>query len=669
MKKGLFKSLLVISFLLITFFSLYINSYAANFTYEGFKWEEFSQTYNTYWVNFCETSNDEKCEDKILKTKKGFYERLYSLLAAAEKEGNFIDDDLIIATVFYGLTPESFKDPTEGEYNPYNIDESETKDKYINGSNLDEGAKSYFEEEKDTLKTLVNSFIGYRSHCYITSSEIPKNNTCSNANNYYVGNECMERINTYKGNFWDSLGIKVFGSDAQTKCNEDASKRGVSTGILKTSSTEEVSDEFFWDYLENSDYFDKKEHLSNYYVNVLSKSGKNNMNELINDETLYKEYQEEIIKVRQRIIRGIKDVLDYDDSISTSFKQTKSSLKYWWPIGSDEVNDVDGIQMAIGEPSSVNITSPYGLRSDPITGEANSMHSGIDISGSLGVTNIIASKDGVVFDVNDGCQDGGDKSCGNKYGNYVIIQHIDNTYTLYAHLYSGSVNLKINDSVKQGQVIAKLGNSGNSTGPHLHFEVRVGGNDYSSNQDPTNFVSSTDTRPSGVESQILEWIGNMEGTGPVEGDNYKVYADSGGVLTVGHGITLKYNADQFFAHGINPSTLSVGSLVPKTIVDAIYQEDLDGRMSNVKSLLSSKGITLSENQIIALVSLQFNCGNINGFFENYETYGSSQNLCSNWWEQKALHDANGNKLGGLVKRRKAECDLFVNGNYNMNIYG
>lgn len=670
MKKVLFKRVLVISFLLITFFSSYRKIDAANFTYKDFKWEEFSKMYNTYWVSFCETSNDENCEDAILKTKRGFYERLYSLLAAAEEKGNFIDDNLIIATVFYGLTPETFRDPIEGVYNPYNIDQTDSKDKYINGEGLDDGAKSYFEQEKDTLKTLVNSFIGYRSHCYVDSNETPQNETCSNANTDYIKGKCMERINTFKGNFWDSLGIKVFGSDAQSKCDEDASKKGFSSGYLKTSSTQEVSDEFFWDYLENSNYLDKKDHLKDYYLPVLLRADKDSMNELIADEDLYNEYKEEIINVRQRIIRNIKDVLDYDETVSNSFKQTKTSLKYWWPIGSDEVNEIDGgILMATGEPASVNITSGYGLRTDPISGEAKSMHSGIDISGTKGQTNIIASKDGVIFAVNDGCEDGGDKSCGNQYGNYIIVQHIDNTYTLYAHLYNGSINVSVNDSVKQGQVIAKLGNSGYSTGPHLHFEVRVGGSDYSSSQNPINFVSTDNTRPSATESQILEWIGNMEGTGPVEGDNYKVYADSGGVLTVGHGITLKYNADQFSAHGIDVSTLSVGSLVSKNTVDAIYQEDLDGRMNNIKSLLSSKGITLNDNQIAALVSLQFNCGNINGFFENYESYGSTESLCTNWWHQKALHDASGNRLSGLEKRRKAECDLFVNGNYNMNVYG
>ena len=84
---------------------------------------------------------------------------------------------------------------------------------------------------------------------------------------------------------------------------------------------------------------------------------------------------------------------------------------------------------------------------------------------------------------------------------------------------------------------------------------------------------------------------------------------------------------------------------------------------------ATNGITLNENQIAALASLQFNCGNINGFLDAYKKYGSTSNLCSNWWEQKALRDSNGTYLVGLKKRRIAECDLFVNNNFNMNVYG
>lgn len=66
-----------------------------------------------------------------------------------------------------------------------------------------------------------------------------------------------------------------------------------------------------------------------------------------------------------------------------------------------------------------------------------------------------------------------------------MISHSDGMYTLYAHLHEGTINVKVNDSVRQGQVIAKVGSSGRSTGTHLHFEVRT---DISTRVDPLNYV-------------------------------------------------------------------------------------------------------------------------------------------------------------------------------------
>ena len=89
-------------------------------------------------------------------------------------------------------------------------------------------------------------------------------------------------------------------------------------------------------------------------------------------------------------------------------------------------------------------------------------HSGIDIAASSGVS-IRAAAGGTVDHV------GSDPK---GYGNYIIIKH-DNTYkTLYAHCSSITVR---SGSVKGGQEIAKVGSTGNSSGPHLHFEVRVNG--------------------------------------------------------------------------------------------------------------------------------------------------------------------------------------------------
>ncbi len=105
------------------------------------------------------------------------------------------------------------------------------------------------------------------------------------------------------------------------------------------------------------------------------------------------------------------------------------------------------------------ISSSFGTRISPFTGE-QSFHQGTDIAAPIG-TPVYASKSGMVS------YSGVD----NIYGNYIIIQHDNNTQSLYAHLdeyfvFSGEI-------IEKGTNIGTVGNTGLSTGPHLHFEIRI----------------------------------------------------------------------------------------------------------------------------------------------------------------------------------------------------
>lgn len=679
MEKGLFKSICLIMLLLVTLFSFSIKSDAASFAYEDFNWDEFSKQNNTFWVSFCETDPDEECKDIFLDTKKEFYTRLYSLLAKMQRKGYVIDDSTIIATVFFGLDMESFRDP-EGTHQPYKIDDNvNTKDLYLGEmKELSEELIRYFEEETDTLKTLINNFVGYKTTCYGTSNEVPtivtdsqgnSTSTCIGSDYQIIEGKCVYEVDIYSGNFFDSIGLSFDGNKNLIDCQNKSKELGYTDTKLISSTTSECNEKFYWKFLETSEYLDNKDHLQDYYVSVLGKVKKEHMNELTKEEK--EEYKDIIVDIRIRIITNIKEIIKNYKGMSQQFNSV-AQYKYWWPIGSEEAVIVDGVEFASEAPSKTAISSNFGLRTDPLNGTPASNHNGIDIPGDLGITNVIASKDGIIAETSQdkgiNCIDGGDTSCGGGYGNYVIIQHVDGNYTLYAHLAQGSITVKTGDSVDRGQVIGKVGNSGKSTGAHLHFEVRVGGNSNISTVDPLIFVSVDNPRASGMSSQALDWIGSMEGTGPMEGNNYKVYADSGGVLTVGHGITIENNKEAFKINGIDPNTLVLGSLVPKEVVDKIYENNLNTRIDNIKNIISANGLNFNENQILALASLQFNSGNINGFLENFKTYGSTDALCSNWWQEKALHDRAGNYLSGLKKRRIAECDLFVNGNLDMSVY-
>ena len=112
-------------------------------------------------------------------------------------------------------------------------------------------------------------------------------------------------------------------------------------------------------------------------------------------------------------------------------------------------------------PESFTITSRFGYREDPFTGEI-SYHSGTDI-GAPGGTPLLASADGTVTIAN------AIDSWGGGYGYHIKIRHNDTYETLYAHC--SSICVTVGQKVKQGEVIGYVGTTGNSTGNHLHFEV------------------------------------------------------------------------------------------------------------------------------------------------------------------------------------------------------
>jgi len=106
-----------------------------------------------------------------------------------------------------------------------------------------------------------------------------------------------------------------------------------------------------------------------------------------------------------------------------------------------------------------HITSLFGYRIHPITHELK-FHDGVDLSGKKG-TPIYSTGFGTVIEV----------KYSKSYGRVIKIQHNDTIETVYAHLDSVFVN--VNDTVYQNQKIGTMGNSGLSTGVHLHYEIRV----------------------------------------------------------------------------------------------------------------------------------------------------------------------------------------------------
>lgn len=134
--------------------------------------------------------------------------------------------------------------------------------------------------------------------------------------------------------------------------------------------------------------------------------------------------------------------------------------------GMNEAGNVVDIGISLIRPVSGTITSRYGIRS-------SNNHKGIDIGAPYG-TSIVAAAGGTVTTAAEGYNGG--------YGNYVIISHGNGVQTLYGHC--SSLCVSVGEEVAQGQLIAKVGSTGRSSGNHLHLEVRVNG----ITQNPQNYV-------------------------------------------------------------------------------------------------------------------------------------------------------------------------------------
>jgi murein DD-endopeptidase MepM/ murein hydrolase activator NlpD len=116
------------------------------------------------------------------------------------------------------------------------------------------------------------------------------------------------------------------------------------------------------------------------------------------------------------------------------------------------------------------ITSSYGPRTNPVTGKFR-VHEGLDLAAPTG-TDVFAASDGVVTET------GSDA----VYGNYIIIKHADNWTSLYGHL--SKIDTALRREVRSGTLIGRVGSTGQSTGPHLHFELRRNGRA----QDPGKYL-------------------------------------------------------------------------------------------------------------------------------------------------------------------------------------
>lgn len=192
---------------------------------------------------------------------------------------------------------------------------------------------------------------------------------------------------------------------------------------------------------------------NNEEAEIVVKDIKNNFNEeYINDLGIVQVYSENYDEIKEIAVEeAIKKVSEEAKNIKISTNKIKYATN-------KKNNIVNGVEISV-KPTTGTITSRFGSRTSP-GGIGSTNHKGIDIAAKLG-TEIRTVANGTV-------------EYAGYYGNYgklVIINHGNNVKTYYAHC--NSINVSKGDTVDVGDVIAKVGNTGASTGSHLHFEIRV----------------------------------------------------------------------------------------------------------------------------------------------------------------------------------------------------
>ena len=173
------------------------------------------------------------------------------------------------------------------------------------------------------------------------------------------------------------------------------------------------------------------------------------------------EFNSAIKEAQKEIDKAIKNSSGYQGSFSGTLSWPVSTSSYGYNI----------------------ITSGYGRRDQPTAG-ASTSHKALDIG--ISYQTVYAPADGYI--VTAGWQSG--------YGNFIMIKHSNSLYTCYGHL--SEYKVSSGQTVTRGQAIAVSGNTGVSTGPHLHFEVRTSGS-YDSRVNPLNYISDS------VYSKLIFW--------------------------------------------------------------------------------------------------------------------------------------------------------------------
>lgn len=179
-------------------------------------------------------------------------------------------------------------------------------------------------------------------------------------------------------------------------------------------------------------------------------------------KTVEKEDPNQLKSVKKVLRAGKAGALETTTRVESENGKVTASVTEASRLVQEPVDEIVVVGTKEGLATGSFMTPTVGRLSSPFGPRWGRFHYGVDLANATG-TDVVAADGGVVTRA----------GMAGSYGNLIIIDHQNGTSTRYAHL--SAFNVKAGDVVQKGQSIGKIGSTGRSTGPHLHFEVRVGG--------------------------------------------------------------------------------------------------------------------------------------------------------------------------------------------------